>query len=313
MLHVCHFCLPSPSRTSLGLSLLLLVLSSLPAHAQVSSTFDADADGWEAATYPVRGPYDAPVATPPLTYRADGGNPGGYIEIEDPDNDVVFWRAPAAFIGDQGGMYGGMLSFDLLNSAAIDYTDDFDVVLRGAGLTLLIELEPPLQSTWTTYAVGLQEDFAAMTAWTKEDQNGDPPTQAEFQSVLLALDDILIRAEYSNAVAGEFMGLDNPTLTLGTTATENGAPGSVGLVLAGLYPHPLRDVGTLSIAADHPQAGRVELFDLLGRRVALVFEGVLAAGETVLPLHVGSLPAGLYVVRVQGRDAVVSRQLIVGG
>ena len=281
-----------------------------PTRAQASSSFDTDAGGWLAATYPVRGPYDAPLAQPPLTHHVDGGTPGGYVEIEDPDNHVVFWQAPPSFLGDQSGAYGGALTFDLLNSAPITYTDDYDVVLRGGELTVRIELEAPAQAAWTSYAVGLSEAFEARSGWTAE--SGEPATEAELRGVLAGLEALLIRAEHSNTVAGEFMGLDNPALALGTASGERTTVPGGDLALTGPSPNPLVGTGTVRVRADRPQAARAELFDLLGRSVGVVFEGVLGAGETAIPLDATTLPPGLYALRVQTRRGAVTRRLTVG-
>lgn len=174
------------------------------------ATFDSSAEGWVASTYPVQGPYAAPVATPALTHQSTGGNPEGYIEIEDPDNNVVFWRAPASFLGDRSGAYGQNLSFDLYNSGPVDYTDDFDVVVSGGGLIVMIQVDPPVAGSWRAYSVGLRETFVARSPWHKED--GTTPSRSEFEAVLGDLDVVLIRGEHSDTVAGELMGLDNVEL-----------------------------------------------------------------------------------------------------
>lgn len=63
------------------------------------------------------------------------------------------------------------------------------------------------------------------------------------------------------------------------------------------YPNPLHSAGTLAVTLDTPQHLRVDVFDLLGRRVRSVFHGDLAAGRHILPMDSDKLGAGLYVVR----------------
>ncbi len=102
---------------------------------------------------------------------------------------------------------------------------------------------------------------------------------------------------------------------LGTTATAPGAtPEGFGLTLAG--PNPFRRTTALTLTLPAPQSVRVEAFDVLGRRVAVLHDGAMAAGPHPLTLDASELPAGLYVVRATGSEAtrggaVVSRSVTV--
>ncbi|HYE58964.1 MAG TPA: T9SS type A sorting domain-containing protein, partial [Rhodothermales bacterium] len=66
---------------------------------------------------------------------------------------------------------------------------------------------------------------------------------------------------------------------------------------------------TLSI----PSAGRVRatLHDLLGRQVAVLHEGPVAAGRMQFDVPVSGLPAGMYVVRVEMPTGTASAPLVV--
>lgn len=73
--------------------------------------------------------------------------------------------------------------------------------------------------------------------------------------------------------------------------------------------HPAADlIG--GVRAENEDA-RTDAFDALGLRVAVLHEGVLAAGTHALRLDVSALPAGVYVVRSTTTAAVVSRRLTV--
>ncbi|HYE57938.1 MAG TPA: T9SS type A sorting domain-containing protein, partial [Rhodothermales bacterium] len=64
---------------------------------------------------------------------------------------------------------------------------------------------------------------------------------------------------------------------------------------------------TLRVSVREAQAVRVEAFDVLGRRVAVLFAGAMGAGETqTLGLGSGLTP-GVYIVRVAGERGVESR------
>ncbi len=63
-------------------------------------------------------------------------------------------------------------------------------------------------------------------------------------------------------------------------------------------PNPFRGSTRLTLTLDAPQRLNVAVFDALGRRVALLHDGPLAAGAYPLAFEAQALPPGLYVVRV---------------
>jgi hypothetical protein len=56
---------------------------------------------------------------------------------------------------------------------------------------------------------------------------------------------------------------------------------------------------------------RVELFDGVGRRVAVLRDGPAARGDTAVEVDASALAPGLYVVRASSADGVASRRLVV--
>ena len=98
--------------------------------------------------------------------------------------------------------------------------------------------------------------------------------------------------ERANASAA--YALLDPTLLV---ANEGGPDAASGFVLLGAAPNPTRGDATLRYVL--PEAGRaaVEVFDVLGRRVAAVDAGAQAAGLNVADVAL-DLPAGLYLYRV---------------
>src|SRR5688572_11907373 len=63
----------------------------------ISSTFDVDADGWTTTNV-------VPVFTPA------GGNPGGFLLVDNPETTITEMIAPAKFLGDLSLLNGGTLS-----------------------------------------------------------------------------------------------------------------------------------------------------------------------------------------------------------
>jgi len=173
----------------------LLKLSCLPviavslvagasASATVMSTFDIDGEAWTTFA-------DAEN----LTYSAAGGNPGGAVRAEDVGNGQIwYWQAPAKFLGDQSGAWGGSLSFDLIQGSLSRQLNEDDVILIGGGLTIVFDTASNPELTWTDYSI----DFTDTAGWTLNTTGGSVASAAQIQTVLGSLDTLRIRGEYVN-------------------------------------------------------------------------------------------------------------------
>lgn len=73
----------------------------------------------------------------------------------------------------------------------------------------------------------------------------------------------------------------------------------------------MRLTGQVRVTLAHAGDARVEVFDLLGRRVVNVHDGPLGAGTHALPVDVRRLAPGVYVVRAHAGGAVASRRVTV--
>ncbi len=97
----------------------------------------------------------------------------------------------------------------------------------------------------------------------------------------------------------------------GTVATEPDALAE-GYRFSPLAPNPTTGTSSFDLAVGQAETVRVEAFDALGRRVAVLHDGLLAAGQTRrLSLDAAALPAGVYVVRVTGDSFTTSRRVTV--
>ncbi len=105
-----------------------------------------------------------------------------------------------------------------------------------------------------------------------------------------------------------FVGYPEPNLTVGVEAT-GAAP--VTTALGAVYPSPAR--GLAHVRYGVASAGRVtvEVFDVLGRRVATVVDADQAPGTYTADLGTGGLAPGTYVVRLTAGRTVQSRPLVV--
>ena len=88
-----------------------------------------------------------------------------------------------------------------------------------------------------------------------------------------------------------------------TTSSAGDDPRLDGLQLSVRGSNPARGTAMMTLRVDDTQVVSVEAFDRMGRRVAVLHEGAVAAGTLPLVLDAQALPAGLYVVRATGASA----------
>ena len=92
-------------------------------------------------------------------------------------------------------------------------------------------------------------------------------------------------------------------------AAEAG-PLADGFALSAAYPNPFTTATTFTLRVAAPQRVRVEAFDLLGRRVAVLHDGPVAADAPLaLTFDAAGLPAGLYVYRATGETFRATRRV----
>ncbi|BBM69366.1 T9SS type A sorting domain-containing protein [Rhodothermus marinus] len=89
------------------------------------------------------------------------------------------------------------------------------------------------------------------------------------------------------------------------------APDSGTFSLEPLYPNPAVHRVTIAYTLPRVLPVRLEVYDLLGRRVAVVVDAVQPAGTHRMPFELQSLASGRYVVRLQAGPHEASRSLIV--
>ncbi|HLA64884.1 MAG TPA: T9SS type A sorting domain-containing protein [Rhodothermales bacterium] len=95
-----------------------------------------------------------------------------------------------------------------------------------------------------------------------------------------------------------------------TTAAEGGANASA-LRLDTAVPNPSRGSSTITFALEEAGSARLTVYDVLGRQVAVLAEGALAAGSHTATVNTAALPNGTYVVRLEANGTHVVRSLAV--
>ena len=130
-------------------------------------------------------------------------------------------------LGEKSAAYGGVLRYDLRQSATDAQFGDHDVILEGAGLKLVHENTHAPGTIWTSFVVVLD----VQAGWYKETIPGDVPTTAEMQAVLADLTSLRIRGEFQD---GDDTGdLDNVLLEAPGAPVWQMLPGPTAIYLAG--------------------------------------------------------------------------------
>ncbi|GAA4380204.1 hypothetical protein GCM10023186_18300 [Hymenobacter koreensis] len=109
-----------------------------------------------------------------------------------------------------------------------------------------------------------------------------------------------------------FPGTQAATLQIGTanlTVTNNRRAAEAAVAMS-VFPNPVQDNTVVSYRVlSGTQDVRIELTDLMGRKVSTVFEGKQTAGEKEELLKSASVAAGTYLVKVQVGDQVATRKV----
>jgi gliding motility-associated-like protein len=197
--------------------IILLIVQSLPAYAQITSTFDTDREGWTALDN---------QSGPNPSYQASGGNPGGFIGVIDGvGGTATYFNAPPKFLGNRSSSYGLLLRFDLQVSVTPN-SSTAGARLIGGGITLvkLLPALPAVAPNWTSYSMRLD----VTETWRVGGSTGPVATEAQIRAVLDSLIGLAFNGEYSTSAA-DGGGLDNVIL-------EEGAPDEIE-IFDGLSPN----------------------------------------------------------------------------
>ncbi len=206
---------------------LLLISFAITAQAQITSTFDTDADGWTFLNS---------ATSVPVAHNASNGNPGGYASVTYASNTALTiqnWIAPAKFLGNHLVRSLGMsLKFNLQQSQAGTGTG-YDVRIENGGSFIYlsgITPKPAVAPTWTSYSFKLDET----ESWYYS-SGATIATRAQIKYILTNVTSIEIRGTYASN-ASYTSGLDNVVLeqrmlpiapSISSLSATSGKPGEI--------------------------------------------------------------------------------------
>ena len=94
-------------------------------------------------------------------------------------------------------------------------------------------------------------------------------------------------------------------------AAETATDLPTAYALHGNYPNPFNPVTTIRYDLPEQAVVRLEVFDVMGRRIAVLVDGSMRAGVHEVPFHAGTLSSGLYLFRLQANDFTETRKMLL--
>ena len=171
---------------------------------------------------------------------------------------------------------------------------------------------PDVRLTWTTASETNNAGFfvehrAAGAAWDALGFVAGAGTTAEAHTYAFRAEGLAPGRHHFRLRQVDF---DGAAVYSETVTVEVAVPGAFALSAA--YPNPLRDRAAVTLSVAVPQRVRVALFDVLGRRRRVLFDGPMDAAETRrFAVDGAGLPDGLYVIRAEGERFTAARTVVV--
>lgn len=96
-----------------------------------------------------------------------------------------------------------------------------------------------------------------------------------------------------------------------TVDAENGPGGAAEFGLGPNYPNPFGPRTTIAYSLAEPGPVRLDVFDVLGRRVATLLDGTRPAGPDTVTFDAGDLPSGVYFYRLEAGGRSATRRMMI--
>ncbi|MFN0157622.1 MAG: T9SS type A sorting domain-containing protein [Bacteroidota bacterium] len=77
------------------------------------------------------------------------------------------------------------------------------------------------------------------------------------------------------------------------------------------YPNPFNGSTNIRYSVSHAEVVRIEMFDLLGRKLKSIVDGFHEQGNYSLPMELSNLPSGMYMYRMENGSNVSVRKLVL--
>jgi hypothetical protein len=82
------------------------------------------------------------------------------------------------------------------------------------------------------------------------------------------------------------------------------------IVNVNAVPNPFGSEVTINLTMSQPELGEVSVFDITGKQVAILKNGMLNAGTNVIDWKPAALSAGVYFLQVKTSNALITKKIV---
>ena len=144
------------------------------------------------------------------------------------------------------------------------------------------------------------------------DENGDPAHTVDFRAVYAAvlqqwfgLDAATIEATFGKAIEPMALIGGSQPVSIGEKAPDG------PVALEGNYPNPFRNQTRIRFNAPAATNVRLEVFDVQGKRVRVLLDAAVQAGQQEVSFHADGLPSGTYFYRLTTNGGVQTKSMVL--
>jgi hypothetical protein len=260
---------------------------STPAGAPVDVTWDV---GGGAVASSVR-----------ILFSEDGGLSWTEVESDTPNDGSHSVLVPCSETG------AGRIRIEPLGNIFYDISDG-DFTVTPDATNPVVTCPPPVELA-AAGPDGLPKTDPELQSWASGASvvdNCDPEPSLTF-AALEVLPVGTTTVTFFSADASNNIGVCNVDVTVTQATSTPAVPGRTAFL--GAFPNPFNPRTSLRFELARSQQVRLEIFDVRGRRVDLVFEGRLGAGQQALEWGAGEAGSGVYIARLESEDGVFHRRI----
>ncbi len=143
--------------------------------------------------------------------------------------------------------------------------------------------------------------------FTIREQSGESTTICEWSSQ--NVNDSTTECELDSRIVNTSSPFVVVVEPVGTTSVDSGQMTADSFKLNAAYPNPFNPSTIISYSLRTSHHARLAVYDLLGREVAVLVDGVLPAGSHSVNFNASGLSSGIYLVRLESEGQVATQRV----